>query len=113
MPRPSRDEATKMRTRVAAKMSLLSLFSGRVSVSFIYLLYLVIYLPFVFYQDEIKHLIGSETTREGVLRIFELLQNPILNRRLLFVIFEGVIDTLFPENNIDELFEKFQMETSH
>jgi hypothetical protein len=28
MPRPSRDEATKMRTRVAAKMSLLSLFSG-------------------------------------------------------------------------------------
>ncbi|XP_046643877.1 sorting nexin-13-like [Daphnia pulicaria] len=90
MPRPSRDEATKMRTRVAAKMSLLSLFS-----------------------DEIKHLIGSETTREGVLRIFELLQNPILNRRLLFVIFEGVIDVLFPESNIDELFEKLYVETSH
>ncbi|EFX88798.1 hypothetical protein DAPPUDRAFT_41687, partial [Daphnia pulex] len=90
MPRPSRDEATKMRTRVAAKMSLLSLFS-----------------------DEIKHLIGSETTREGVLRVFELLQNPILNRRLLFVIFEGVIDVLFPESNIDELFEKLYVETSH
>lgn len=28
MPRPSRDEATRMRTRVAAKMSLLSWLSG-------------------------------------------------------------------------------------
>lgn len=111
MPRPSRDEATKMRTRVAAKMSLLSLFSGmRMS---IFLLRLVINLLLIVHQDEIKHLIGSETTREGVLRIFELLQNPILNRRLLFVIFEGVIDVLFPESNIDELFEKLYVETSH
>lgn len=32
LPRPCRDEATKMRTRVAAKMSLLSLFSGTIAV---------------------------------------------------------------------------------
>ena len=68
---------------------------------------------FLLYKDEIKHLIGSETTREGVLRIFELFQNPVLYRRLLFVIFEGVIDALFPENNIDELFEKFHVESSN
>ncbi|XP_045026303.1 sorting nexin-13 isoform X3 [Daphnia magna] len=90
LPRPCRDEATKMRTRVAAKMSLLSLFS-----------------------DEIKHLIGSETTREGVFRIFELFQNPVLNRRLFYVIFEAVVDTLFPETNVDELFEKLLQENSN
>ena len=63
-------------------------------------------------KDEIKHLIGSETTREGVLRIFELLQNPVLNRRLLYVIFEGVAETLFPDSNIDELYEKLHSDNS-
>ncbi len=34
MPRPQRDEATRMRTRVAAKMSLLSWFSGTLIIIF-------------------------------------------------------------------------------
>ena len=45
MPRPSRDEATKMRTRVAAKMSLLSLFSGK---CLLYYFFSVICLSFSF-----------------------------------------------------------------
>lgn len=56
--------------------------------------------------DEIKHLIGSETSRNGVLRVFELFQNPILNRRLVYVLFEGILDVLFPEHNISEFFQK-------
>ena len=50
-----------MRTRVSAKMALLSCIS-----------------------DEMKHLIGNETTRQGVLRVFDLFQNPIFNRRFVF-----------------------------
>jgi len=80
---PPRDEATRMRTRVVAKMALL----GRIS-------------------DEMKHLIGSETTRQGVLRVFELFQNPCLNKRLLYVVLEGLIDTLFPQSNTADFFIK-------
>jgi len=56
--------------------------------------------------DEIKHLIGSETTRQGVVRVFDLLQNPILNRRLVYVFVEEIVDTLFPEQNMSEFFQK-------
>lgn len=53
-----------------------------------------------------KHLIGSETTRQGVLRVFELFQNPCLNKRLLYVVLEGLIDTLFPQSNTADFFIK-------
>ena len=56
--------------------------------------------------DEMKHLIGSETTRQGVLRVFELFQNPVLNKRLVYVLLEGLIDTLFPTHNTPEFFLK-------
>lgn len=73
----------KNRTRVAAKVALLSCLS-----------------------DELKHIIGSETTRGGLLRVFELFQQPVLNRRLLYVLLEGIIETLFPQNNLVEIFRK-------
>ncbi|XP_066586117.1 sorting nexin-13-like [Prorops nasuta] len=79
--KPPRDPETKNRTRVAAKVALLSCLS-----------------------DELKHIIGSETTRVGLLRVFELFQRPILNRRLLYVLLEGIIETLFPENNLVLIF---------
>jgi len=86
---PPRDEATRMRTKVAAKMALLSCIS-----------------------DEIKHLIGSETTRQGVLRVFELFQDPVLNRRLVYVLLEALIDSLFQGQNIPEFFRKFHAGSS-
>ena len=49
--REPRDENTKMRTRVAARAALFSSFS-----------------------DDLRRLIGSETTRSGLLMIFEMLQ---------------------------------------
>jgi sorting nexin-13 len=72
--RPSRDSETKMRTRFAAKLSLLASLS-----------------------DELKHLIGSETTRRGLLCVFDLCQDPVLNRRFILVLFEGILKTLFPD----------------
>ncbi|CAG9813937.1 unnamed protein product [Phaedon cochleariae] len=78
-----RDQDTKNRTRVAAKVALLSCLS-----------------------DELKHIIGSETTRRGLLTIFDLFQRPILNRRLLYVLLEGVLCTLFPDKDMNRLFIK-------
>ena len=51
---PPRDEATKMRTRVAAKMSL-----------------------FASLSDELRRVIGSETSRTGLLMLFDMLQHPV------------------------------------
>ncbi|XP_072388224.1 sorting nexin-13-like isoform X4 [Diabrotica undecimpunctata] len=81
--RPERDDLIKSRTRVAAKIALLSCLS-----------------------DELKHIIGSETTRRGLLTIFDLFQRPILNRRLLYVLLEGILSTLFPEKDMNKLFIK-------
>lgn len=78
-----RDTEMKNRTRVAAKIALLSCLS-----------------------DELKHIIGSETTRRGLLRVFELFQRPVLNRRLLYVLLEGVVENLFPQNNLVTIFRK-------
>ncbi|CAG7832039.1 unnamed protein product, partial [Allacma fusca] len=72
--RLSRDSEMKMRTRFAAKLSLLASLS-----------------------DELKHLIGSETTRRGLLCVFDLCQDPVLNRRFILVLFEGILKTLFPD----------------
>ncbi|XP_043510424.1 sorting nexin-13-like isoform X2 [Frieseomelitta varia] len=81
--KPPRDAEMKNRTRVAAKVALLSCLS-----------------------DELKHIIGSETTRRGLLRVFELFQRPVLNRRLLYVLLEGIVETLFPQNNLVDIFRK-------
>ncbi|XP_017794033.1 PREDICTED: sorting nexin-13-like [Habropoda laboriosa] len=84
--KPPRDTEMKNRTRVAAKVALLSCLS-----------------------DELKHIIGSETTRRGLLRVFELFQRPVLNRRLLYVLLEGIIETLFPQNNLADIFRKLYL----
>ncbi|XP_024944002.1 sorting nexin-13 isoform X2 [Cephus cinctus] len=81
--KPPRDSETKNRTRVAAKVALLSCLS-----------------------DELKHIIGSETTRRGLLRVFELFQRPVLNRRLLYVLLEGIIENLFPQNDLVTIIRK-------
>ncbi|CAG9769009.1 unnamed protein product [Ceutorhynchus assimilis] len=84
-----RSSETKNRTRVAAKAALLSCLS-----------------------DELKHIIGSETTRRGLLTIFDLFQRPILNRRLLYVLLEGVLCTLFPEKDLLTLFHKLHSKST-
>lgn len=58
------------------------------------------------FVDELKHIIGSETTRRGLLCVFELFQHPVLNRRLLYVLLEGVLETLFPQHNLSQIFRK-------
>lgn len=82
-PRPPRDHNTKMRTRVVCKTKMLATIS-----------------------DEVRHLLGSETTRLGVMRIFNMFQHERLNKRLAYVILEGMLETLFPENKFEDVFRK-------
>uniref|UniRef100_A0A4W2G9T3 Sorting nexin-13 n=1 Tax=Bos indicus x Bos taurus TaxID=30522 RepID=A0A4W2G9T3_BOBOX len=80
---PCRDKGIRMRTRVAGKTKLLSI------------------MP-----DELKHIIGAETTRKGILRVFEMFQHNQLNRRMVYVFLEGFLETLFPQYKFRELFNK-------
>uniref|UniRef100_A0A8C4KMB8 Sorting nexin-13 n=1 Tax=Dromaius novaehollandiae TaxID=8790 RepID=A0A8C4KMB8_DRONO len=80
---PRRDKAIRMRTRVAGKTKLLEV------------------MP-----DELKHIIGAETTRKGILRVFEMFQHSQLNKRMVYVFLERFLETLFPQNKFHELFNK-------
>ncbi|XP_069630022.1 sorting nexin-13 isoform X4 [Haliaeetus albicilla] len=80
---PRRDKAIRMRTRVAGKTKLLEV------------------MP-----DELKHIIGAETTRKGILRVFEMFQHTQLNKRMVYVFLERFLETLFPQNKFHELFNK-------
>uniref|UniRef100_A0A8C5V5J0 Sorting nexin 13 n=1 Tax=Microcebus murinus TaxID=30608 RepID=A0A8C5V5J0_MICMU len=80
---PCRDKAIRMRTRIAGKTKLLAI------------------MP-----DELKHIIGAETTRKGILRVFEMFQHNQLNRRMVYVFLEGFLETLFPQYKFRDLFNK-------
>ncbi|XP_044285299.1 sorting nexin-13 isoform X3 [Varanus komodoensis] len=80
---PRRDNAIRMRTRIASKTKLLGM------------------MP-----DELKHILGAETTRKGILRVFEMFQHTQLNKRMVFVFLEGFLETLFPAKEFPDLFKK-------
>ena len=58
------------------------------------------------FSDELRHIIGSETTRRGLLRLFELLQNETLNRRFVYIVMEALLIKLFRPNDLHLIFEK-------
>ncbi|CAF2909082.1 unnamed protein product [Rotaria sp. Silwood2] len=57
-------------------------------------------------SDELRHIIGSETTRRGLLRLFELLQNETLNRRFVYIVIEALLIKLFRPNDLHLILEK-------
>lgn len=61
---------------------------------------------FVICLDELKHILGAETTRKGILRVFEMFQHTQLNKRMVYVFLEGFLETLFPLYKFHELFNK-------
>ncbi|CAF4774890.1 unnamed protein product [Pieris macdunnoughi] len=80
---PSRDSATKARTRVAAKVALLAAA-----------------------PDDLKHIVGTDAARRGLLTVFDLFQTQEINKRLLLVLLEVALCNLFPDNNVPEIFKK-------
>ncbi|XP_066968026.1 sorting nexin-13-like isoform X1 [Macrobrachium rosenbergii] len=84
-PPPERDVSIKMRTRVAARMSMLASIS-----------------------DELKAILGSQTTARGVLGVYDTVQWPALNKRLVYVLIEGFIESLLSnQNKIPPLLRSF------
>ncbi|KAG7307156.1 hypothetical protein JYU34_007303 [Plutella xylostella] len=78
-----RDDATKARTRVVAKVTLLTACS-----------------------DDLRHIVGSDTARRGLLNVFDLFQSQEINRRIIFVFLECILLNLFPDNNIQDIFRR-------
>lgn len=76
-----RSQASQLRTRVLARALLLGA------------------LP-----DELRLFIGAETTNLGISTISGALQNRRLNRRLLYVFFERLLVTIFPDNRFEKIF---------
>ena len=87
--RQPRDENTKMRTRIVARAALFSSF-----------------------PNELRRVIGSETSRYGLTMLFDMLQHPVLNKRLGIVILEGILETLFHEQDFKVIFQKLHSRSS-
>eukprot|EP00127_Corallochytrium_limacisporum_P007411 Clim_evm14s251 gene=Clim_evmTU14s251 len=52
---------------------------------------------------ELKSIIGGGTAKRGVLRMFDMLQDPLMNRRLVLGIFEAMLIRMLPEINIVDI----------
>ena len=48
---------------------------------------------------------GNETTRLGVNRFWQLIQNEELNRRFIWILIELLLKSMFPKNTISKVFD--------
>ncbi|XP_035897765.1 sorting nexin-13-like isoform X2 [Anopheles stephensi] len=74
---PLREDSTRLRTKLAAKISLFALLS-----------------------DDLKHVVGSVTCNSGLLSFFQMLQNRKLNTRLLLILFNRLLVVILQTENI-------------
>ena len=58
------------------------------------------------FSEDLKTFLSSETLRLGVFRVFNMFQHQRLNKRLVYVILEGMLETLFTDNKFPEVFRK-------
>lgn len=73
----TREDTTKLRTRLAAKVAI-----------------------YAFFTDDLKHILGSETTRIGLQNFIEMLQYPQLNKRLILVLLDRLLTAIFPTDSM-------------
>ncbi|XP_053693195.1 sorting nexin-13-like isoform X2 [Sabethes cyaneus] len=74
---PLREDSTKLRTKLAAKIALFALLS-----------------------DDLKHVVGSVTCNTGLLNFFQMLQNKKLNTRLLLILMDRLLLLLFQTDSM-------------
>ena len=102
---PERDESIRNITQVLCKAKLLGIVSGKSEKN-------ADREMFPPSPDELRHIIGSETTRRGLLRLFELLQNETLNRRFVYIVIEALLIKLFRPNDLHLIFEKLYSQSA-
>lgn len=76
---PPREDNTKLRTRMAAKISLFAMLS-----------------------EDLRRIVGSETTRVGLLNIFSMWQNKTLNMRLLLIILDDALKLMYRVDSLSK-----------
>ncbi|XP_040161597.1 sorting nexin-13-like isoform X4 [Anopheles arabiensis] len=74
---PLREDSTRLRTKLAAKISLFALLS-----------------------DDLKHVVGSVTCNSGLLNFFQMLQNKKLNTRLLLILFNRLLVVILQTESV-------------
>ncbi|XP_050101235.1 uncharacterized protein LOC126581550 isoform X5 [Anopheles aquasalis] len=72
-----REDSTRLRTKLAARISLFALLS-----------------------DDLKHVVGSVTCNTGLLQFFQMLQNRKLNTRLLLILFNRLLLVILQTESI-------------
>lgn len=63
------------------------------------------------FPENLRHMLGNETTRGGIYRFWAMIQHQELNRRFVWVILELIMVTLFPKNTIDKVFDAHKKTT--
>jgi len=56
--------------------------------------------------DELRLMLGSEASREGITLMFDTLQNEHLNRRLVYVLLERLFSTVFADNDFESVWPR-------
>ena len=52
--------------------------------------------------DDLRRFIGTKNTQEGTTQVLELFQYPKLNKRIVYVLFEGLLEAIFAQNKVPE-----------
>lgn len=52
-------------------------------------LLLTVYSCDIIFTDDLRHIVGSDTARRGLLTVFDLFQTQEINRRIIYVLLEG------------------------
>ncbi|XP_032233860.2 sorting nexin-13 isoform X2 [Nematostella vectensis] len=86
---PERASDIKLRTRVAAKTKMY----GSI-------------------PDDLKRFLGTEVTLDGICRVFDTFQYTSLNKRLMYLLCEGMLEQLFPDNKFSEIFRKIHAKST-
>lgn len=55
---------------------------------------------FALISDDLKHVVGSETTRSGLLNFFQMWQNQKLNMRLVLILLNHILTVLYRMDNL-------------
>lgn len=122
-PTKPRETNARMRTRVVCKAKLLGTINGMLTFDAVILKIQCTLVTLLCWKskglmkyswiinkqcaaDELRNILGSETTRQGCMRVFHMFQYQTLNKRLMYVILEGILETLFPDNKFPEVFRK-------
>lgn len=84
---------------MAAKMALFSLLAGKHIFMHLFA-FTDISIFFAHFLDDLKHVLGSETTRFGLLNSFSMWQHKTLNKRLILVLFNDLLKILYQTDDM-------------